>query len=210
MSLPGFGRKEMIMAKQGRPKIYQSSADRTAAWRERVRENERMQDAAEWTEKWDSRYPAQAAELREFEKEISRKIADEIGYISTFEAFGWPREKFADSFPLGHHPAEETVHRVAETLYALRKDTPVWVRKVAEGIVVAGLYFPEMLGHEIVSATHKYNLEISPTYSAIYRELLGLLDARFGSNRDRNSAAIKQELAGKFVLLSEVRPEASR
>jgi hypothetical protein len=194
----------MNMANKGRPKIYQSSADRTAAWRERVRENERMQDAAEWTEKWDNRYPEQAAELRAFEKEISRKIADEIRYVSQFESVGWPREKYAEAFPLGHHPAEETVHLVADTLYALRKDTPVWVRKVAEGIVAAGLYFPEMLGHEIVSATHKYHLEISPTYRALYRELLGLLDQRFGSNRDRNSMAIKQELAGKFVLSVEV------
>jgi hypothetical protein len=194
----------MNMAKKGRPKIYESSADRTAAWRERVRENERMQDAAEWTEKWDSRYPAQAAELRRFEREISRKIAAEIGYVPTFESFGWPREKYADSFPLGRHPAEETVHRVAHTLFAFRKDTPIWVRKVSEGIVVAGLYFPDLMGYEIVSATHRFNLEISTTYSAIYRELLGLLDQHFGSNRDRNSIAIKHELAGKFVLPVEV------
>jgi hypothetical protein len=169
-----------------------------------VRENERMQDAAEWTEKWDSRYPAHTAELRTFEREISRKIADEIGYVSTFETIGWPREKYAEAFPLGHHPAEQTAHRVAHTLFAFRKDTPIWVRKVAEGIVVAGLYFPDMLGYEIVSSTHRFNLEISPTYSAVYRELLGLLDARFGSNRDRNSTAIKQELAGKFVVPVEV------
>jgi hypothetical protein len=192
------------MAKKGRPKIYRTSADRTAAWRERLRENERMQDAAEWTEKWDSRYPAQAAELRKFEREISRKIADEIGHVSTFETVGWPREKYAEAFPLGHHPAEETVHRVAETLYALRKDTAVWVRNVSEGIVTAGNCFPDVLGYEVVAATHIFNLEISPTYSALYRELLGLLDARFGNNRDRNSTAIKQELAGKFVLPVEV------
>jgi hypothetical protein len=57
-----------------------------------------------------------------------------------------------------------------------------------------------VLGYDIVSATHRYNLEISPTYSAIYRELLGLLDQRFGSNFDRDSTAIKRELSGKFVV----------
>jgi hypothetical protein len=190
----------MNMAKKGRPKIYRTSADRTAAWRERVREQERIQDATEWTEKWDSRYTAHTAELREFEKQISRKIAEEIGHVSTFEAFGWPREKYAEAFPLGHHPAEETVHRVAHILFAFRKDTPIWVRTVAEGIVVAGLYFPDMSGYDLVSATHRFNLETSPTYSTLYRELLELLDLRFGGNRDRNSTAIKQELAGKFVL----------
>jgi hypothetical protein len=194
----------MNMAKKGRPKIYETPADRTAAWRDRVRERERMQDAAEWTWNWETRYPAHTAELHTFEREISRKIADEIGYISTFETAGWSREKYAEAFPLGHHPAEETVHRVAQTVFAFRKDTPVWVRQVSEGIVTAGSCFPDFLGYEIVSATHRFNLEISPTYSAVYRELLGLLDARFGSNRDRNSTAIKQELAGKFVLPVEV------
>ena len=192
------------MAKKGRPKLYETPAARTAAWRERVRENERIQDASEWTWNWETRYPAQAAELREFEKEISRKIADEIGYVPIFESFGWPREKYAEAFPLGHHPAEETVHRVAQTVFAFRKDTPVWVRKVSEGIVTAGNCFPDVLGYEIVSATHKHNLKISPTYSDVYRELLELLDQHFGSNRDRNSIAIKQELTGKFVLPVEV------
>ena len=189
-----------MMARKGRPKIYDSPADRTAAWRERVKENERMQDAAEWAENWDSRYPKQAAELRDYVRSIQRKVAEEIGYVSTFETFGWPREKYAEAFPLGHHPAEETVSYVAATAYAFRKDTPVWVRKVSEGIITAGGCFPDVIGFEIVSETHRLNLDVSPTYSALYRELLSILDQRFGNNRDRNSAAIKQELAGKFVL----------
>jgi hypothetical protein len=192
------------MAKRGRRKLYATPADRTAAWRERVRENERIQDAREWTGNWDSRYPEQAAEVRDYVRQIQRKIAEEIGYVQTFETFGWPREKYAAIFPLGHHPAEETVHLVAETLYAFRKDTPVWVRKVSEGIITAGSCFPDVLGYDIVSATHRHNLEVSPTYSAIYRELLGLLDQRFGNNLDRDSTAIKRELAGKFVAPVEL------
>ncbi len=121
---------------------------------------------------------------------------------STFET----REKYAATFPLGHHPAEETVGYVAGTLYAFRKDTPVWVHNVSEGIIVAGSHFPDVLGYQIVSETHRYNLEISPTYSGLYRELLGLLDQRFGNNRDRHSVAIKQELAGQFVLPVESEP----
>jgi hypothetical protein len=192
------------MAKKGRPKIYETPAARTAAWRERVKEQERLQDASEWTWNWETRYPEQAAELRAFEREISRKVAEEFGYVSTFETYGWPREKYAEAFPLGGHPAEETVHRVAQTLFAFKKDTPVWVHKVTEGIIVAGLYFPDVLGHEIVWATREYNLENSPTYRALYRELLQILEKRFGNNRDRNSTAIKQELSGEFVLAVEV------
>jgi hypothetical protein len=156
--------------------------------------------ADEWAESWDGSFSEEAREVREYVREIQRKIAVEIGYTPHFETYGWPREEYAARFPLGHHPAEETVDYVARTLYAFRKGTSVWVRQVSEGIIVAGSHFPDVLGYEIVSETHRHNLEVSPTYSALYRELLGLLDFRFGNNRDRNSEAIKQELAGKFVL----------
>ena len=176
-------------------KKYANRAEQQDVYRE-----SKKWDADEWIENWDSRYPAQATERREYVRNIASKTAAEIGYTPTFETFGWPREKYAAIFPLGHHPAEETVGYVAGTLYAFRKDTPVWVHNVSEGIIVAGSHFPDVLGYEIVSETHKHNLEISPMYSSLYRELLGLLDQRFGNNRDRHSAAIKQELAGQFVL----------
>jgi hypothetical protein len=194
------------MAKKGRPKIYETPADRTAAWRERVRQLTGKQDADEWMSSWDERYPEQNIEVRGFVRDIQRQFAEETGYIQTFETTGWPREKYAAAFPLGHHPAEETVYRVAQTLYAFRKDTPVWVRKVSEGTITAGSCFPDVLGYDIVSATHRHSLEVSPTYSALYRELLSILDQLFGNNRDRDSAAIKQELAGKFVLPVELSP----
>src|SRR5713226_3468621 len=115
------------MAKKGRPRIYKTAADRTAAWRERVRENERIHDAYEWTGNWQERYPEQAAEVRTFVRDIQRKVAEEIGYA------------------LGDHPAEE-IDYVARTLYAYRNDTPVWVCRVSEGIIVAGSHFPDVIG----------------------------------------------------------------
>jgi hypothetical protein len=181
-------------------KIHKNAAERTAAYRERKKWKEVVQDASEWTWNWDSRYPEHRAEVRDYVRDIARKVAEEIGYTPTFETFGWPREKYAAVFPLGHHPAEEIVGYVAETLYAFRKDTSVWVHNVSEGIITAGSCFPDVLGYEIVSATHRLNLEVSPTYSGLYRELLRLLDQWFGNNRGRDSAAVKLELAGKFVL----------
>src|SRR6266481_6066239 len=112
-------------------------------------------NADEWVENWDSRYPAQATERREYVRTIASKVAEEIGYTPTFETFGWPREKYATIFPLGHHPAEETVGYVAGTLYAFRKDTSVWVHNVSEGVIVAGSHFPDVLGYQIVSETHR-------------------------------------------------------
>jgi len=181
-------------------KKYANRAEQQDVYRE-----SKKWDANEWIENWDSRYPAHLAEYREYVRNIASKVAEEIGYTPTFETFGWPREKYATIFPLGHHPAEETVGYVAGTLYAFRKDTSVWVHNVSEGVIVAGSHFPDVLGYEMVSETHKHNLEISPTYSSLYRELLGLLDQRFGNNDDRHSIAIKQELAGNFVL--PVKPE---
>src|SRR6266481_1215275 len=178
-----------------------SSKERTQLYRESKKWN-----AVEWIENWDSRYPVHAAERREYVRNIASKVAEEIGHTPTFETFGWPREKYAAIFPLGDHPAEEVVGYVAGTLYAFRKDTPVWVHSVSEGIIVAGSHFPDVLGYQIVSETHRYNLEISPMYSSLYRELLGLLDQRFGNNDDRHSVAIKQELAGQFVLPVESEP----
>jgi hypothetical protein len=180
--------------------------------REQKRKSREKQKAAyvptadEWTESWDGSFSEEAREVREYVREIQRKVAEQIGYVSTFETHGWPREKYAATFPLGHHPAEETVDFVARTIYAFRKDSSVWVRQVSEGIIVAGSHFPDVLGYEIVSETHRLNLDVSPTYSALYRELLSILDQRFGNNHDRNSAAIKQELTGTFVLDPEWTP----
>jgi hypothetical protein len=180
-------------------KIYQSRAEQQDAYRDS------LGNVYEWLEGWEERHPKQSAEVREFVRDAQRKIAEEIGYTPGFETHGWPREKYAARFPLGHHPGEETTGYVLWTLYAFRKDTSVFVREFPEGIVTAG-NFPDIIGLEIVSETHRLNLEVSPTYSALYRELLSILDQRFGNNRDRNSAAIKQELAGTFVLDPEWTP----
>src|SRR5260370_37399298 len=165
-------------------KKCKNRAEQQNAYRERVRERTRIQDAYEWTDNWDIRYPEQAAEVRDFIRQIQRKVAEEIGQ--------------------GHHPAKEKIEYVVDyvvrTLFAFRKGTPVWVCPVSNGIIVAGSHFPDVIGIELVVETHKQNLEVSPTYSALYRELLLILDSRFGNNNDRDSEAIKQELAGTFVL----------
>ncbi len=164
------------------------SKERTRRYRERVRERTRIQTADEWMDAWDERYPKEAAEVRDYLREIQRKVAEEIipnpNRHLCFRPFS----------------VEETVDYVARTLYAYRKDTPVWVHQVSDGIIVAGACYAEVLGWTIVTGTHENNLESSPTYRELYRELLPILDQRFGNDHNRNSEAIKQELAGTFVL----------
>ncbi len=173
-------------------KLKDSSKERTQRYRERLREN-----ADEWIDNWDSRYPEQAAEVRDYVRDIQHKVAEEITPNPHGDSYFRPF-------------SVESVDYVARTLYAYRKDTPVWIRKVPEGIIAAGTYFPDGLGWMIVIGTHENNLESSPTYSGVYRELLSILDQRFGNNHDRNSAAVKLELAGKFVLPeSELKSETA-
>jgi len=170
-----------------------SSKERTQRYRERLREN-----ADEWADAWGERYPTQSAEVSGFVKGIGRKVLEEFTPNPQRHLYFRP------------FSVEETVDYVARTLYAFRKDGDVWVRKTSDGIIAAGSYFPDGLGWMIVTGTHENNLETSPTYSALYRELLLILDQRFGNNHDRNSEAIKQELAGKFVLSVESKPEPSK
>jgi len=174
-------------------KKYKNRAEQQEAYRERVRDRTRIQDADEWTWNWDGRYPEQSAELREYVRNTQRKIVEELGR----DLGGCLKDLMGR---VVDDDEEYTLNRILRTLYAYKKDTPVWVTKTTDGVIVAGSYYPDDLGHDIVAATHRRNLKISPTYSAAYRELLSILDQRFGDNRDRNSAAIKQELAGTFVL----------
>jgi hypothetical protein len=145
-------------------------------------------------------------------KEVSRKVADELGIIQTFSTFGWSQEKFAEAFPLGcGTPESYAVDQVARTLFGFQKpvrDIPIWIRAVTDptGDVVSGFYSPEDLGIEIVGASHRYNLEKSQTFSALYRELLKILDERYGSE-SKDSRTIKSELAGTFILFEPLKME---
>ncbi len=93
--------------------------------------------------------------------------------------------------------------RVARTLFGFTQpDKAIWVRRVTDpdGVVVSGSYFPDVLGSGIVAAAHRYGLEKSQTFSTLYRELLQMLDQRFGHERTEHSIAIHTELEHKYVL----------
>jgi hypothetical protein len=57
---------------------------------------------------------------------------------------------------------------------------------------LVGCCFADVIGQHIVPATHKFNLERSPTYSAAYRELLKILDQRYGKNVESSDPIEKQ------------------
>jgi hypothetical protein len=208
--------------KEQQMRISEMTPEQRAARRQYNREQKRksranhkaaayVPTADEWTWNWDSRFPEEAAAVREYEKQVGQKVAEELGRISTFETYGWSREKFAESFPLGYGtPEAYAVDQVARTLFGFKKNTSVWVHEVVDpnGIIVAGTYFPDALGSEIVEAAHRYGLEKSQTFSALYRELLQILNNRYGKEPTEHARDIRAELAGLYVLASpEPRPE---
>jgi hypothetical protein len=200
--------------KEQQMRISEMTPEQQAARREYNREQKRksranqktaayVPTADEWTWK--------AAEVREYEKQVGQKVAEELGRISTFETYGWSREKFAESFPLGcGTPEAYAVDQVARTLFGFKKNTSVWVHEVQDpnGIIVTGFYFPDVLGSEIVEAAHLYGLERSQTFSTLYRELLQILDKRYGKEPTEHARDITAELADQYVLaLPETKPE---
>jgi len=137
----------------------------------------------------------QGLALRDHVRNVQRDIKSELGV-----------ERFAQHWQ-DDSDAEYAIDAVARTLFAFKKG---WMCQVSnpDGLHVAGTYFPDALGAGIVDAAHRYSLERSQTFSRLYRELLEILDNRFGKNTDDHAKAIKAEIAGTYVLkLPETRPE---
>ena len=103
---------------------------------------------------------------------------------------------------------ETTVCGVPWTLFAFKKG---WTRSVIDprGELVGGGCFADVIGSDIVADSHKFSLEKSQTFSTHYRELLRILDQRYGGKisedpiEKRAALDIKAELAGDYVLPPE-------
>jgi hypothetical protein len=146
--------------------------------------------ADEWTWNFVDNFPEQDKELKAYVRQIEEKVVEELGP------------------GLGTGDETYTVDGVARTLFCLKKNSDPWVRQVhsPNGIIVGGIYFPEALGSELVSSAHKLGLKKSPTFNALYLELLRILDKKFGHMQAGDAyelgctADIKAELAGTYSL----------
>jgi hypothetical protein len=109
---------------------------------------------------------------------------------------------------------ETTVHNVAWTLFAFKKS---WTQLVHDprGELVGGGCFADVIGSDIVADTHKFGLEKSQTFSTLYRELLRILDQRYGKSLSqdpferRAALDIKAELAGEYLLPPPAEPNGA-
>jgi hypothetical protein len=160
--------------------------------RENKRKSREAQKAAqtpsaeEWTWNFADNFSEQYKELNAYVTQMEEKVAEELGR------------------GLGSYDETYTVDRVARTLFSLKKNSDPWVREVhsPNGTVVGGLYFPEALGSDLIASAHRLGLKKSPTFAALYLDLLRILDKKFGHQRTgdafevRCAADIKTELAG--------------
>jgi hypothetical protein len=143
--------------------------------------------ASEWMEQFPVQHHALHTELNQYVNEFAESVLSELQINSS-------------------HSIAACLDQVARPLLGLQRG---WLREVQApaGELVSGMYFPEALGESIVHDTHRYHLEQSPTYSATYRELLRILDTKFGHENTEHARSIRQELSGEYVLAIPVDPQ---
>lgn len=159
--------------------------ERQADHRERIRLANTEVTADEFFDVFPVRFPSQYAAIKEYEKEFKVVVANELGLEGDL----------VDDI-------EYTLNRVATTLYSFRYDLIYRVTGSGGriGELFGGIYWADVLGFEIIESTRKFDLERSTAYLAAYRELLGLLDQRYGKNTDvntyegRSAKAVREEL----------------
>jgi len=164
--------------------------DRTAKQRSRSKAKQlgpQTPTADEWRDQFPKQYPAQQTELDRYATEFAESVLSELQVNSS-------------------HEIDACLDQVSRSLHGLKRG---WLREVQTpaGELVSGAYFPDALG-TIVYDAHRYDLEASPTFSGAYRELLKILDKKYGHEQTKDTRAIKAELDGTYALPPE--PEIPR
>jgi len=160
-----------------------------AQWRaaqQKSRTKHNLPTTDEAFEYFTTKFSGQHQELERYTKEAVRKVSEELHREFTIdEAY--------------------TIDRVARTVLGLKNNL---VHRVSDcdGVVVGGMYFLEALGSDLIASVHRYGVEQSESFSTLYRELLQILDEKFGDTQTKVpyeaqcAADIKAEIAGKYVL----------
>jgi hypothetical protein len=145
--------------------------------------------ASEAFDSYAANHPDRVKELDVYVKDFAAKVSKELC-----------RE-------LGSIEEECVIDRVARCVLGLKRG---WVDEVMEpfGEIVSGKYFADVSG-DMVESANRHGLKQSSTFAATYRELLEMLDKRYGYERTEDAAIIRAELAGTYALppLPEPKPE---
>lgn len=165
--------------------------------RSRQRQAVIVPTASDWADQFPKQHPALASELDQDAEKFAEAVLFELQINPPHNHFSTLCERCA---------VDACLDQVSRTLLGLKKG---WVRNVQDpsGQLVAGTYFPDELGETIVQDAHLYGLERSQTFSAAYRELLTVLDWKYGEEKTGDARAIKAELEGSYVLPEPVEPK---
>jgi hypothetical protein len=166
-------------------KVRAYNRDQKAKSRAAQKAARHVPTAHEAADSYGANHPDRVKELDVYVNDFASKLSKELG-----RKFGTEEEFVID--------------RVARCLLGLKRG---WVQKVTQpdGELVSGAYFGDSAAPMIESA-HRYNLKQSPTLAAMCRELLEIVDKRYGQSAD--AAIIRAELAGTYTLpLLEPKPE---
>jgi hypothetical protein len=187
-------------------------ADMTPEEQEAQREKWRQEKQAERAEKKRQAYVPTAEEWRDefaatahyktlnaYIKEFSNKVVEELG-----KNVGSVRVKTGPgAYDYYVEDGTYTLDRVGCALLGLKRN---WVKQVSDpnGELIAGSYFADpdcSFASDVIESAHRHGLKQSATFATAFRELLEMLNKRYGSQRTEGAAAIRAELAGTYVYV---------
>jgi hypothetical protein len=140
--------------------------------RARKKEEKEVLTAMEWAEEF--QLSSQCREVLEHVNQTRKQIAQEL--------------------PIDvNHPGWHSIETTVLVLYGFKKN---FIRKVIDpnGVMVCSV-FPDVIGSGIVADNHRYDLEKSPTFCRQYRELLRILDQRFGEHGSKSEDSLESQCA---------------
>lgn len=155
-----------------------NAADRQARHRERKKQlKQATASGFEYQDLFEEHFPKIVQELNEYVKSSVGQVGVELGRAISSE------ERYA-------------MDAVFRTLHSFNRG---YIARTSDGDIAGGTYFPDALGLDIVEAAHKFGLLRSQTFQSAYRELLELLDRRYGEDQTEHARAVRDELAGVYA-----------
>jgi hypothetical protein len=129
----------------------------------------------EWSWEFHIRFPEQFDNLNSYTKDFVKTVAEE----------------------LAREPNELPVEQIAQVAWVLRSFEKRLIQTVLDpnGEIFGGLLYADSIGKYVVAAAAKFNLTKSLTFLTAFKELLRLLNDRYGTNTDQHAQAVKQALS---------------
>ena len=144
--------------------------------------------------------------MNAYAKEFSNKVKEELG-----RELGEPQRDSAGNVIGWDYDEEFTIDRVACTLLGLKRN---WVHEVRDpnGEMVSGSYFIDdcSFASDLIESAHRHDLKRSPVFAMLFRELLEMLDKRYGRQRTQDAAVIRAALDGTYVYVPHAQTQHTR